>query len=112
VSSAGFRAGGVCAGVAATHLPRCGQSAVIAHAVYRFLEEGRSLGLRAPYRGCPARGGSAPLRRWFQRGVVSGWACAAALRRMGRAAGVLAPTMFAWDWLAGAHMLVPEAQPT
>ena len=84
-----------------------------AHAVYRFLEEGRPLEACAPpTRDVRRVADPATLRRWFQRGVVSGWACAEALRRMGRAAGSLAPTMFAWDWLAAAHMLVPEAQPT
>jgi hypothetical protein len=44
------------------------------------------------------------LRRWFARRLASWWTC------LGRAP-LLAPTMFAWDWLAASRILIPEPEP-
>jgi hypothetical protein len=44
------------------------------------------------------------LRRWFQRRLASWWICLVQ-------APVLVPTIFAWDGVATARMLMLEATP-
>ena len=82
-----------------------------AQAVDSYVQQRLPLEQASPRTSDPDRvADPATLRRWLQRRLLSLWACTAAVRTLGRAAALLPPTIFAWDWLAGMRILIPETE--
>ena len=76
-----------------------------AQAVQHYVAEQMPLELCAPDTAEDARlTHPSTLRRWFQRRLASWWICLVQ-------APVLVPTIFAWDGVATARMLMLEATP-